>query len=121
MLEETIKIESSPISELKNSFLITLDGDLDSSNAQDLIKFVQKITDNKGIVHLVVDFSKLRYINSTGLGAILRLTKMLNASKGSFKIASPNENVFEIIEIVGANKLLDVYQTKDEAIASLKK
>jgi anti-anti-sigma factor len=119
MLEETIQITSSPIAEHSDCFLLTLEGDLDSSNAQDIIKYVQGLSKN-GSVHLVADFSKLRYINSTGLGAILRISKMLISKEGSFRIASPNESVFEIIEIVGANKLLNVYQTMEEALESLK-
>jgi anti-anti-sigma factor len=120
MLDETVQIASSPIAEHPGCFLLTLEGDLDSTNAQDVIKFVQNLSENEGLVHLVADFSKLRYINSTGLGTILRISKMLISKKGSFKIANPNENVFEIIEIVGANKLLDVYQTKEDALESLK-
>jgi len=120
MLEETLHVESFPISEQPGCFLVTLIGDLDSSNAQDTIKFVQNMVDNEGLVHLIADFSKLRYINSTGLGAILRISKMLISKQGSFSIASPNENVFEVIEIVGANRLLNIYQTKEEALDSLK-
>jgi len=119
MLEETIQITSSPITGQHNCFLLTLEGDLDSSNAQDIIKHVQGLSTN-GLVHLVADFSKLRYINSTGLGAILRISKMLISKEGSFRIANPNESVFEIIEIVGANKLLNVYPTMEEALESLK-
>jgi len=119
MLEETIQITSSPIAEKPDCFLLTLEGDLDSSNAQDIIKYVQGLSKD-GLVHLVADFSKLRYINSTGLGAILRISKMLISREGSFRIANPNESVFEIIEIVGANKLLNVYQTMEEALESLK-
>jgi anti-anti-sigma factor len=119
MLEETIQMTSSPITEQPDCFLLTLEGDLDSSNAQDIIKYVQGLSKN-GLVHLVADFSKLRYINSTGLGAILRISKMLISKEGSFRIANPNESVFEIIEIVGANKLLNVYQTMEEALESLK-
>jgi anti-anti-sigma factor len=81
---------------------------------------VQDLSKQDGLVHLVADFSKLRYINSTGLGAILRISKMLISKEGSFRIASPNESVFEIIEIVGANKLLNVYPTREEALESLK-
>jgi anti-anti-sigma factor len=121
MLEETIQITSSPVAKRRGCFLITLEGDLDSSNAQDIIKYVQNMSSNDGLVHLVADFSKLRYINSTGLGAILRISKMLISKEGSFRIANPNESVFEIIEIVGANKLLSVYQTTEEALESLKK
>jgi len=120
MLDETVQMASSAIADQPGCFLLTLEGDLDSSNAQEVIKFVQNLSENQGLVHLVADFSKLRYINSTGLGTILRISKMLIAKNGSFKIASPNENVFEIIEIVGANRLLDVYQTKEEALESLK-
>jgi len=119
MLEETIQITSSPIAGQPNCFLVTLEGDLDSSNAQDMIKYVQGLSKDS-LVHLVADFSKLRYINSTGLGAILRISKMLISKEGSFRIANPNESVFEIIEIVGANKLLNVYPTMEEALESLK-
>ncbi|GHV11874.1 hypothetical protein AGMMS49938_03350 [Fibrobacterales bacterium] len=118
-LEDTLQVKSSPIEKHQGSFLLALEGDLDSSNAQDTIKYVQNMTEQQGLVNLVADFSRLRYINSTGLGAILRISKLLLSKKGSFKIASPNENVFEVIEIVGANRLLSIYQTLDEAIDSL--
>jgi hypothetical protein len=32
-----------------------------------------------------------------------------------------NDNVYEIIEIIGANTLLDIYESVEEAIASLSK
>jgi len=120
MLEETLHIESTAVPQQPGCFLMTLEGDLDSSNAQDTIKFVQNMHDNEGLLHLVADFSKLRYINSTGLGAILRISKTLLSKEGSFKIVNPNENVFEVIEIVGANRLLNIYQSKEEALDSLK-
>jgi anti-anti-sigma factor len=120
MLGETVQVTSSPIVEHPGCFLLTLEGDLDSSNAQDVVKYVQNMSENGGLMHLVADFSKLRYINSTGLGAVLRISKILLSKKGSFGIVGPNENVFELIEIVGANKLLKIYLTQAEAIESLK-
>nr|AGS54293.1 anti-sigma-factor antagonist [uncultured bacterium contig00106] len=120
MLEETIKIASAPIEEQPGCFLLTLEGELDSSNAQDVIKHVLNMIENNGMKHLLADLAKLRYINSTGLGAILRISKTIAAKSGNFMIVGPNDNVFEIIEIVGANKLLDIYSTKEEALSSLK-
>ncbi|MDR0518249.1 MAG: STAS domain-containing protein [Fibromonadaceae bacterium] len=120
MLEETLHIETSPVPGHAGCFLISCEGDLDSSNAQDIIRLVQNMSEKEGLTHLIADFSKLRYINSTGLGAILRISKTLASKQGSFKIANPNENVFEVIEIVGANRLLSIYQTKEEALDSLK-
>ncbi|MDR3002264.1 MAG: STAS domain-containing protein [Fibromonadaceae bacterium] len=119
MLDETLQMTSSPIAEQPGCFLLTLEGDLDSSNAQEVTKFVQNLSEKEGLMHLVADFSNLRYINSTGLGTILRISKMLVGKKGTFKIANPNDNVYEIIEIVGANKLLEVYPTKEAALSAL--
>jgi anti-anti-sigma factor len=119
VLEETIKFSSSPIADKPGCFLINLEGDLDSSNAQEVIKYVQNMLTNDGLKHLIADFENLRYINSTGLGAILKISKMLISKEGSFKIANPNESVYEIIEIVGASKLLVIYKTMEDAIASL--
>jgi anti-anti-sigma factor len=120
MLEESIQITSSPIEEQPGCFLLALEGELDSSNAQSVMKYAQTMIENNSLTCLIADFSKLRYINSTGLGAILRISKMLLEKKSTFIIAAPNEDVFEIIEIVGANKLLNIYLTKEEALNSLK-
>ena len=38
---------------------------------------------------------------------------------GCFKIANINENVYEIIEIIGATSLLEIYDEVDEAVAAL--
>jgi len=120
MLEETIKITPSPVEGYPGCFLLALEGEIDSSNAQDIIKYVLNMMENDGFKHLIADFAKIRYINSTGLGAILRISKTIMAKNGNFMIVGPNENVFEIIEIVGANKLLCIYPTMEEALNTLK-
>ena len=68
---------------------------------------------------MVADFSRLRYINSTGLGALLFVNKKVKCVGGVFKVANVNENVLEIIEIIGADQLLEIHKTLEEALASL--
>jgi len=120
MLEETLKISSSQIEEQPGCFLITLEGELDGSNTQEFVKYALDMVDQHGLKHFIADFTKLRYINSTGLGAIIKIARVLMTKSGSLMIVNPNENVFEIIEIVGANRLLSIHQTKEEALDSLK-
>ena len=74
---------------------------------------------NEGTLNIVADFEKLRYVNSTGLGILLHFSKSAKEKGGCFKIANVNENVYEIIEIIGATTLLDIYDELDEAINSL--
>jgi anti-anti-sigma factor len=61
----------------------------------------------------------LRYVNSTGLGVLLHFNKSAKERGGCFKIANLNENVYEIIEIIGAASLLDIYDELGEAVAAL--
>lgn len=74
---------------------------------------------SEGIINLIADFKKLRYVNSTGLGILLHFSKSAKEKGGSFKIANINENVYEIIEIIGATSLLEIYDELEEAIAAL--
>ena len=81
---------------------------------QSLLKKYQDIK-----VKLSVDFKKLRYVNSTGLGILLHISRAAKEKEGCFKIANINENVYEIIEIIGATSLLEIYDNMEMAISSL--
>jgi anti-sigma B factor antagonist len=73
-----------------------------------------------GFINIIADFKKLRYVNSTGLGILLHFSKSAKEKNGSFRIANVNENVYEIIEIIGATTLLEIYDEIEEAVAALK-
>jgi anti-anti-sigma factor len=58
-------------------------------------------------------------VNSTGLGILLHFSKSAKEKGGCFKIANINENVYEIIEIIGATSLLEIYDDLEEAVVAL--
>lgn len=93
-------------------------GDLDATNVEDVLEKIMALM-NDGIVFLVADFEKLRYVNSTGLGILLHFSKMAKEKGGCFKIANVNEHVYEIIEIIGATTLLEIYDNVEEAVNAL--
>jgi anti-sigma B factor antagonist len=118
MEDKQIKLDVEEIAGHSNSRLVRFDGDLDSTNVETTLESIMSLF-HEGVVNLVADFRKLRYVNSTGLGILLHISKVAKERGGHFKIAEVNENVYEIIEIIGANTLLDIYDTMDDAIASL--
>jgi anti-anti-sigma factor len=114
--QELLSIE--PIENCPSARLLRFVGDLDSTNAEATSnRIVGLLTEDVKI--LVADFSRLRYINSTGLGALLFVNKKVKGVGGVFKVANVNENVLEIIEIIGADQLLEIHKTLEEALASL--
>jgi len=93
-------------------------GDLDATNVENVLEKIVALM-NDGFIHIVADFEKLRYVNSTGLGILLHFSKMAKEKGGCFKIANVNEHVYEIIEIIGATTLLEIYENVEEAVSAL--
>lgn len=118
-MESQIEMSCEEIKGHGDAQLIRFVGDLDATNVETVLEKICNLF-NEGKVLILADFKKLRYVNSTGLGILLHLSKSAKEKGGSFKIANVNENVFEIIEIIGATSLLEIYDTVDEALASLK-
>lgn len=115
-MSEILNIET--IENFPQARLLRFVGDLDSTNAEETSnRMVALISEN--VNTLVADFSRLRYINSTGLGALLFVNKKFREAEGVFKVANVNENVLEIIEIIGADQLLEIHKTLDDALSSL--
>lgn len=108
------KIENHP-----SARLLRFVGDLDSTNAETTSgRMLELFREN--VTTIVADFSRLRYINSTGLGALLFVNKKIKEANGIFKVANVNENVLEIIEIIGADQLLEIHRTLDDALESIR-
>jgi anti-sigma B factor antagonist len=118
-MESQINLEYEDIKGRTNAKIIRFVGDLDATNVETVLEKIYSMFTN-GFINIVADFTKLRYVNSTGLGILLHFSKSAKEKGGSFKISNVNENVYEIIEIIGATSLLEIYDNVDEAIDALK-
>ena len=119
-MDTQIELQISDLENVPHGKLIKFMGDLDATNVESTLDQVTRLI-RDGYVRIVADFCNLRYVNSTGLGILLHFSKTAKERNGCFKIAKVNDNVYEIIEIIGANTLLDIYDNVEDAIASLSK
>ncbi len=117
-MESQIELEYEDVAGKNGAKLVRFIGDLDATNVETVVEKVFNLL-NEGFLNIVADFAKLRYVNSTGLGILLHFSKSAKEKGGSFKIANVNENVYEIIEIIGATSLLEIYDDLEEAVESL--
>ena len=117
-MEPQIELEYENVKDHTNTKLVRFVGDLDATNVETVLEKVCGLF-NEGFINIIADFTKLRYVNSTGLGILLHFSKAAKEKGGSFKISNVNENVYEIIEIIGATSLLQIYDDVAEACASL--
>lgn len=68
---------------------------------------------------MVMDFSRLEYINSTGMRVLLILAKKLTASSGRLILCTMKEHILEVFKISGFNQILAITRTRDEALAEI--
>lgn len=96
--------------------VLTLDEEnLNSLIAPDL-KSDLLILKNEGINNLVVDLSKVKYVDSSGLSAILTGNRMWKDS-GSFVVTGiESPMVKKLIEISKLNTVLSIVSSMEEAV-----
>ncbi len=64
---------------------------------------------------LVVDLSKLTFLDSWALHSILAASSELRAAGGSLALSSPTGEVRRVLELTGADTLIPVYESLQEA------
>ena len=71
---------------------------------------------NRGNKKFILNLSKVPYIDSAGLGEIIRCYTTLRRSGGNFKLLSPNRR---IVDLLTMTKLLDVFDSYDSESAAV--
>lgn len=98
--------------------LIRISGDLDAIGAQTIEgPLIQAIGMRNARV--VVDLSGVGFMSSSGMALLLVKGKTLRSGGGELCIAAPSPRVLEVFALAGFHEIFDVYQTVEEALATL--
>ncbi len=97
--------------------LVDIRGFLDAHTAPEFENSLKRIID-EGNHKIVVNFKKLDYISSAGLGVLMAFIEELRANNGDIKLAEMSDKVFSVFDLLGFPMLFDI--DNDEQI-SIKK
>lgn len=97
--------------------VIGVDGQLIVGNRHELKQKVLEALE-EGERKLLVDFSNTGYIDSSGLGALVSLSKKIRESGGELKLAGLNEDLMSLFELTKLDTLFTIVRSPEEAIAS---
>ena len=93
-------------------------GRIDSSNAAEFEEAIRTAIEESDRA-VIMDFEKLVYISSAGLRAVLLTAKFLGERNAKFALCSLADEIREIFEISGFDKIIAIHSSKAEALASL--
>ena len=72
---------------------------------------------NGGQQHLVVDLSRVEFLDSTGLGVLVGAHRRLRARDGSLDLVCPHERLLKVFRITGLDNVFDIHASVEEATA----
>ena len=88
--------------------------ELDASNAADFKRDVAALVSNEP--RLVFDLTRVRFIDSSGLGAFLSCLRKVNERGGELKLCGLSKAVRAVFELVRMHRIFDIHPTRDAAI-----
>ncbi len=72
----------------------------------------------KGAVHLIADLSRVDFLDSTGLGALVGGLKRLREAGGSLALVITAPRILRIFQITGLTKALPAQRSVEDAITA---
>lgn len=92
---------------------------LDATNAKEFKRDIFPAFEGRSKV--IFEMSGLKFVDSSGLGALLSCLRSLNSSGGELKLCEMSTPVRALFELVHLHRVFDIYDTREEAIAVFRK
>jgi anti-sigma B factor antagonist len=93
---------------------------LDAHNS-DTLKESMKEVFERGAKKVLVDLGQLRFIDSSGLGALVSGFKNSVSHRGHLALSNLQGQVQSMFELTRLHRVFDIYEGVDEALASFAK
>ncbi|MBW3591200.1 MAG: STAS domain-containing protein [Actinobacteria bacterium] len=94
---------------------VRVTGEIDMSNAPELSDFLAQLIQSEQ-QDLALDLSGIEFMDSSGLGVLVKTHQLLAEREQSLVIRSPSPQVLRTLEVSGLNNVLSVdHSTRDAA------
>lgn len=90
---------------------------LDAHNSGDLKNEMLSLFED-GKNQLVIDLKEVRFIDSSGLGALVSGYKNASARNGNLKLCALQPQVKSMFELTRLHRVFEIYPGSEEALAS---
>lgn len=98
--------------------VVDVEGQLIVGNRQELKQKLLEELDG-GARKFVIDFTNTGYIDSSGLGVLVSLSKKIREQGGELRLSSLNEDLRTLFELTKLDTLFRIADSKDEALAGI--
>ena len=112
-----LKITVRKVPEKEDVRIVEFSGEIDTTNSSLILENIQPLLE-EGITKIIGDFSEVRYINSTGIYALLRCYAWTKSKGGYLKLIGVRSEVLEVMETLGIPRVIPIHKTFQEILSS---
>ena len=91
---------------------------LDASNVRDFRDSMQKMMHDQ--TKVVLDMSGLKFVDSSGLGALISCLRDVNSRKGDFRLSTMSRSVLALFELMRMHRVFSIHDTVEGAVSSFR-
>jgi anti-anti-sigma factor len=104
------------VEERADHAVISATGEIDAGNADEVGAAVEAALAD-GQRRILLDFAQVTFIDSSGLGMLVRSHRQAEAAQATFAVVRPSVHTRKLIRVLGLDQLLAVYDTEEEALS----
>lgn len=97
--------------------IFDLQGELSLYSAARTKEILFELAD-KGDARVLLNGSSLEYVDSSGLGLMIASLTRFKKNYGQMKLCNFNEQVRTVFRLTKTERLFEIYETEEEALAS---
>jgi anti-sigma B factor antagonist len=98
--------------------ILALTGDLGIGESETVFKKTVSRLLEEGKVHLLLDCSGLRFVDSTGLGALVRALTTSQNEGGQTKLLGVGPHLKKLLEMTKLDSVFETFTSREVAVSS---
>jgi anti-sigma B factor antagonist len=95
--------------------IVEVEGEIDVYTAPKLRELLIDLV-SQGNHRIIVDMTRVDFLDSTGLGVLVGGLKRVRSRDGSLRLVCGQERILKIFRITGLTKVFQIYTTIEEAL-----
>lgn len=89
---------------------------LDASNVREFRDAVQALMQQH--TRVVLDMAGVKFVDSSGLGALISCLRQLNGRRGDFRLCEMSRTVRALFELMRMHRVFNIHDSREDAVTS---
>jgi anti-anti-sigma factor len=115
-MEGSQQFVASVASDSNGTAIVTARGELDAYAAPSFSETLDRIAQNNGFARIVLDFSDVTFLDSSGLRTLLGAARAAAERGGSLVLVANDLRVVKVVRLTGTAGVLDLRSTLAEVL-----